>query len=350
MSRRVVYRTLNFGKGTIPSNTPLFKISDTKPYTSGLVLLSNFNDLTSSFNSFTSSYSTGSFTGSFIGNGSGLTDVTASLAPNYVLTSSYLTDSSSFDTRILSNSSSIDLLSGSFETFTSSYNTGSFSGSFTGDGSQLTGIVSSKWSGSNPITRDSDVEITGSLKLIESSFKFEATQTSGVIIETSGLGLKITSEQGNALEVLGGSNGNNIATFKSDNTEDTLAYISTDGSIFTTGSTSITQNLSVNGSIIKQTKIITGSAYTLQEEDKGRVLHFTNNSDVTITIPTGLTSTNRYEGKQLGDGQLIFGTDVGVDLRVGTSEVAKTAEKYSVFGLDVIGTEEYMLFGKLELS
>ena len=31
---------------------------------------------------------------------------------------------------------------------------GSFSGSFYGDGSQLTGIVSSKWTGSNPISRD----------------------------------------------------------------------------------------------------------------------------------------------------------------------------------------------------
>jgi hypothetical protein len=43
--------------------------------------------------------------------------------------------------------------------------TGSFSGSFVGDGSQLTGVgaIASKWSGSNPITRDSSVEITGSL-------------------------------------------------------------------------------------------------------------------------------------------------------------------------------------------
>lgn len=45
--------------------------------------------------------------------------------------------------------------------------TGSFTGSFTGDGSQLTGIVSSKWSGSNPITRDSNVEITGSLNVTQ---------------------------------------------------------------------------------------------------------------------------------------------------------------------------------------
>jgi uncharacterized delta-60 repeat protein len=105
-----------------------------------------------------------------------------------------------------------------------------------------------------------------------------------------------------------------------------------------------------NKSLQREVKVVAGTTYTLLEEDGNKILHFTNNSDVTITIPTGLTSTNRYEGKQLGDGQLIFGTDIGVDLRVGTSEVAKTAEKYSVFGLDVIGTEEYMLFGKLELS
>jgi hypothetical protein len=65
---------------------------------------------------------------------------TASFAPNYTLTQS-------------------------FNAFTASYNTGSFTGSFTGDGSQLTGIVSSKWTGSNPISRDSDVEITGSLRV-----------------------------------------------------------------------------------------------------------------------------------------------------------------------------------------
>ena len=39
--------------------------------------------------------------------------------------------------------------------------TGSFTGSFKGDGSQLTGIVSSKWTGSNPISRNGDVTVTG---------------------------------------------------------------------------------------------------------------------------------------------------------------------------------------------
>lgn len=66
---------------------------------------------------------------------------------------------------LTSNDTSSLVLTSSFNNFTASYNTGSFTGSFTGDGSQLTGIVSSKWSGSNPITRDSDVEITGSLRV-----------------------------------------------------------------------------------------------------------------------------------------------------------------------------------------
>lgn len=52
----------------------------------------------------------------------------------------------------------------SFNSFTSSYNTGSFTGSFTGDGSGLTGILASKWTGSidGSISRYSDVYVTGS--------------------------------------------------------------------------------------------------------------------------------------------------------------------------------------------
>jgi hypothetical protein len=104
-------------------------------------------------------------------------------------TSSYYVDSSSFSTRIInlenfsssldatfatdaelnaataSLSASISYLSSSFKVFSGSYNTGSFTGSFKGDGSQLTGIVSSKWTGSNPISRDGNVEITGSLNV-----------------------------------------------------------------------------------------------------------------------------------------------------------------------------------------
>jgi hypothetical protein len=73
--------------------------------------------------------------------------------------------SQSFNSRINTLTSSVDTLTSSYNSFTSSYTTGSFTGSFRGDGSQLTGIVSSKWTGSNPISRQSDVEITGSLRV-----------------------------------------------------------------------------------------------------------------------------------------------------------------------------------------
>jgi len=45
MSRRVVYRTLNFGKGTIPANTPLFKISDTKGVDNSTLTLQELNNV-----------------------------------------------------------------------------------------------------------------------------------------------------------------------------------------------------------------------------------------------------------------------------------------------------------------
>ena len=86
---------------------------------------------------------------------------TGSLYPitaSYALTASYLSGSVSIDTGSL-------VTTASFNAFTASYTTGSFTGSFRGDGSQLTGIVSSKWTGSNPISRQSDVEITGSLRV-----------------------------------------------------------------------------------------------------------------------------------------------------------------------------------------
>ena len=72
---------------------------------------------------------------------------TGSLYPitaSHALTASFLSGSVSFNTGSL-------VTTASFNAFTASYTTGSFTGSFRGDGSQLTGIVSSKWTGSNPM-------------------------------------------------------------------------------------------------------------------------------------------------------------------------------------------------------
>jgi len=194
----------------------------------------------------------GNFSGSFIGDGSGLINlpianidtgslVTTSSFDNF--TSSYYEDSSSFDNRIsnINFDTSSLLTSSSFNNFTSSYNTGSFTGSFIGDGSQLTGIVSSKWTSSlGDISRDSNVSITGSLTTqtitAGNGGGFSTDIDGNTIINTSGNSLSVNSGQSTALTVAGGNNSNNIATFKSISTDNILAYISTNGSIFTSGS------------------------------------------------------------------------------------------------------------------
>ena len=103
---------------------------------------------TASFNAFTASYTTGSFTGSFKGDGSGLTNLpipiidTGSLvttASFFAYTASQTLVSQSFNSRINTLTSSVDTLTISYNSFTSSYTTGSFTGSFTGI---LTGTAS----------------------------------------------------------------------------------------------------------------------------------------------------------------------------------------------------------------
>jgi len=89
------------------------------PVSTGSLINTGSFVTTSSFDAFTSSYTTGSFSGAFAGDGSGLTNL----------------PSQSFDTGSLVTTSS-------FDAFTSSYTTGSFTGSFAGDGSGLTNIPS----------------------------------------------------------------------------------------------------------------------------------------------------------------------------------------------------------------
>lgn len=99
----------------------------------------------------------------------------------------------------------------------------------------------------------------------------------------------------------------------------------------------------------KEIKTISDTTYTLLESDNDKILQFTSATDVTITVPAGLTVGNRYEGKQRGTGQLIFVDDGTTVINIGASETNKTLEQFSVWGLDCCDTDDYDLFGKLEL-
>jgi hypothetical protein len=130
----------------------LYPITASNAVTASYAMNANVNTgslvTTASFNSFTASYTTGSFTGSFRGDGSGLTNLpipiidTGSLvttASFTAYTASQALVSQSFNSRINTLTASIDTLTISYNGFTSSYTTGSFTGSFTGT---LTGTAS----------------------------------------------------------------------------------------------------------------------------------------------------------------------------------------------------------------
>ena len=359
----------------------------------------------------------GSFSGSFQGDGSELSNITASLAPNYTLTSSfnaftssYVQDSSSFDTRILNNSGSIDILSGSFETFTQTYNTGSFtgsfigdgnglfnipasgivglnlsqivsgsvsasispdsglqintnvtatsftgslsgtasfaqtasyvetaqtssyvlqavsssfassgtgeftgsfSGSFVGDGSQLTGIISSKWSGSNPITRDSDVEITGSFNVKGQTTLF-----------TTGSGTLTVQGSGSAqpLFLVTGSIGELISVIDQDDPNSPLLIVS--------GSA---------GQLFVVENSITGSLLQIYDSSSNSVFEVNNDAEIVYGVSSSILSTQYLTIPVTASYQTIYNIETGsftgafVNYTVVSSSNARAGQLMSVW-------------------
>lgn len=98
----------------------------------------------------------------------------------------------------------------------------------------------------------------------------------------------------------------------------------------------------------KLNKTVTGTTYTLLESDKDKILLFTNASAITLTIPTGLSADSRFEGKQMGAGQITFSAS-GTTLLTDPDEDLKTKGINSAFAIDSTTTNEFLIYGKLAL-
>jgi len=155
--------------------------------------------------------------------------------------------------------------------------TGSFTGSFTGDGSGLTGIVSSKWTGSSTISRLGDVNITGSLNtsgsasiggIVQASV-FSSFVGSGFALNGYGSGANqgvfgsgtttyLVSDNAGSRIILQSSNG--VAFIDANSTRVLLRANDLDVISITNGNTSITGSLVITGSITGS--IISASQFT----------------------------------------------------------------------------------------
>jgi hypothetical protein len=82
----------------------------------------------------------------------------------------------------------------------------------------------------------------------------------------------------------------------------------------------------------------TGTTYTLQASDRGKVVSFTNNSAITLTIPSGLGDAFYCTIQQQGSGQVTASAS-GTTLRVYNS-YTKTAGQYAMFSIVFTGTTD----------
>lgn len=91
---------------------------------------------------------------------------------------------------------------------------------------------------------------------------------------------------------------------------------------------------------------ISGTTYTLTEGDRSRIMLFTANSDVTVTVPSGLSSTFDTMLVQVGTGQITVSAGSGVTINAALS-ATKTAYQYAVAALIPIGADTFILSGEV---
>ena len=188
---------------------------------------------------------------------------------------------------------------------------GSFSGSFEGDGSQLTGIVSSKWSGSNPITRDSDVEITGSFRV--------AGQTT---LYTAGSGTLTVQGSGSAqpLFLVTGSIGELLSVTDQDDPNEPLLVVS--------GSA---------GQLFVVENSATGSLLQIYNSASNSVFEVNNDAEIIYGASSSILSTQYLTIPVTASYQTIYNIETGsftgafVNYTVVSSSNARAGQLMSVW-------------------
>jgi hypothetical protein len=117
----------------------------------------------------------------------------------------------------------------------------------------------------------------------------------------------------------------------------TLGNVSTTGTL--TGGNSSTSSLSGFGANINTQS---GTTYTIDATDNGKVIQTTGASAITITIPTGLPTGFNCTIVQMGAGQITFsGTYLN---RTGFT---KTASQYSVVSILHLGSNSILVTGEM---
>jgi hypothetical protein len=97
---------------------------------------------------------------------------------------------------------------------------------------------------------------------------------------------------------------------------------------------------------ISSYKTISDTSYTVIESDRSKIMLFTANSNIAVTVPSGLSSTFDMMLVQVGTGQITVSAGGGVTINAALS-ATKTAYQYAVATLIPIGTNAFILSGEV---
>ena len=97
---------------------------------------------------------------------------------------------------------------------------------------------------------------------------------------------------------------------------------------------------------ISSYKTISNTSYTVIESDRSKIMLFTANSNIAVTVPSGLSSTFDMMLVQVGTGQITVSAGGGVTINAALS-ATKTAYQYAVATLIPIGTNAFILSGEV---
>lgn len=101
---------------------------------------------------------------------------------------------------------------------------------------------------------------------------------------------------------------------------------------------------------VAQKTVAAGTAYELSQDDYGKLLIFTSNTAVTVTLPNdvdgGFTDPCRILLLQYGTGAVNVVPESG-GITIETSAGTGTRAQFSMIGLEKIDTDEWLIFGDL---
>lgn len=98
-----------------------------------------------------------------------------------------------------------------------------------------------------------------------------------------------------------------------------------------TGNVKLTLSDLQNANVVS-TNTVTGTTYTIQASDFGKMILFTSSTAVTITVPAGLGAGFQCAWKQKGTGQLTFVAGASVTLE-SYNTALKSVGRYAVGSL-----------------